>query len=106
MIIQNCLVKLLAAVTDSFGYTSYVFKYLDENDKIRYNDEGVICTRYPNWQTRMLKEGEVGYVEIEVVRAGIDEYYDGEKMVKFKQNAKRFIKFVEKPKEEEEDYTL
>lgn len=107
MIIQNCLVKLVAEFADSLGYIQYVFKYLLDEDKVRYNDEAVICTRYPNWQMRDLKIGEVGYVEIEVVRAGIDEYYDGEKMVKFRNNAKRFIKFIEKPENEnEEDFVV
>ena len=107
MIIQNCLVKLVAVFEQSFGYITYVFKYLLPEDVKRYKDEIVICTRYPNWQCKNILEGEVGFVEIEVVRAGIDEYFDGEKMVKFRNNAKRFIKFVPKTHEEnEEDFTL
>ena len=106
MTIQNNLVKLLATF-DHNGYISYVFKYLDEFDVKKYKDKVIICTRYPNWDCRELKVGDIGYVEIEVVRAGIDTYYDGEKQVPYRNNAKRFIKFVDKPKSENPgEYTL
>ena len=97
MIIQNCLVELVTQIEHDYGYKAYVFKYLEESDVVRYNDNYIICTRYPNWNHREIKDGEIGFVEIEVVRAGIDTWFDGEKQVPYKNNASRFIKFIEKP---------
>ena len=106
MIIQNCLIEVVGEYNNR-GYITYVFKYLDEDDVKRYHDKVLICTRYPNWDCKDLKRGDVGYVEIEIVRAGIDTWFDGKKQIPYKNNAKRFIKFIDKPKEEgKEDYTL
>ena len=107
MTIETLLVELSAVYTDYFGYITYVFKYLDEYDIENHKCKCMCCTRYPNWQSRDLKIGDVGYVNIEVVRAGIDTWFDGEKQVPYKHNAKRFIKFIDKPDDKnKEEYTL
>ena len=106
MIIQNCLVELVAKLEHNYGYFSYVFKYLNPEDVTRYNDNYVICTRYPNWQHAIINIGDIGYVEIEVVRAGIDTWFDGEKQVPYRNNAARFIKFIDKPHEKSNEYSL
>lgn len=97
MTTETLLVELSAIYTDYFGYITYVFKYLDEYDINIHRCKVMCCTRYPNWQSRELKIGDIGYVDIEIVSAGIDTWFDGEKQVPYKNNAKRFIRFVDKP---------
>lgn len=107
MIVETLLVKLLEKYSDYFGYTTYVFKYLDQYDIDSHNCKLMICTRYPNWSCRELEIGDIGYVDIEIVKAGIDTYYNGEKQVFYKHNAKRFIKFIDKSNNQnKEEYTL
>ena len=100
------LVKLTAEFKDYFGYITYVFEYLDQYDVDTHKCKVIICTRYPNWNCRDLNVGDIGYVDIEVVRAGIDTWYDGEKQVPYRYNAKRFIRFVDKPSENSNEYSL
>lgn len=100
------LVELIEEFCDYYGYITYVFKFLDEFDIETHKSKLLVCTRYPNWNCRTLKLGDVGYVNIEVVRAGIDTYFDGEKQVPFKHNASRFIKFIDKTDKNKEEYTL
>lgn len=106
MTIETLLVELKEQYSDYFGYITYVFKYLDEFDINSHNCKMMVCTRYPNWNCRELKVGDVGYVDIEIVRAGIDTWYDGEKQVPYKHNAKRFMKFIDKTDTKKGEYTL
>ena len=106
MKVETLLVELSAVHTDYFGYITYVFKYLDQYDVDNHKCKMMCCTRYPNWQSRDLKIGDVGYVDIEVVIAGKDTWFDGEKQVPYKNNAKRFIRFIDKPSENSNEYSL
>ena len=106
MTIETLFVELSAVYKDYFGYITYVFKYLDQYDIDHHECKMMCCTRYPNWQTRELQIGDIGYVDIEVVRAGIDTWFDGEKQVPYRNNAKRFIRFVDKPSEKPGEYSL
>ena len=106
MTVQHNFVKVVAVEDLSHGYIAYVFQYLNDDDIKRYGGEYVICTRYPNWMHRNLKVEDVGFVEIETVRAGIDTWFDGEKQVPYRYNAKRFIKFIDKPSSNTNDYHL
>ena len=101
---MTLLCKLIASTTDYFGYTTYVFRLLDPEDIAIWTYKTLTCTRYPNWQCRELQIGDEGYVEINIVKAGIDTWYDGEKQIPYKNNAKQFLKFIDLPKEE--TYTL
>lgn len=98
------LAKLVASEQDYWGYTTYVFecleKYAIENSKY------IMCIRYPNWDHRKIELEEVGYLNCVEIRAGIDTWFDGEKMVPYKYNGTQFIKFVEKPKEEDHKYVM
>lgn len=98
------LCKLVAAETDSLGYITYVFENLEEY-AIKWS-KYILCIRYPNWDHRKIELEEVGYLNCVEIRAGIDTWFDGEKMVPYKYNGTQFIKFVEKPKEEDHKYIM
>ena len=98
------LCKLVAQEIDSLGYTTYVFENLEEYaiKQSKY----IFCIRYPNWDHKKLKLGDVGFVHCEEIRAGVDKWYDGTKMVPYNYNTVQFIKFVYKPKEEDHKYVM
>lgn len=98
------LCKLVAAETDSLGYVTYVFENLEEY-AIKWS-KYILCIRYPNWDHKKLRLGDIGFVHCEEIRAGIDKWYDGTKMVPYNYNTVQFIKFVYKPKEEDHKYVM
>ena len=103
---MTVFVKLVASSTDPCGYITYVFELLDEYDIEIWKYKHVTCVRYPNWQCRQLKIGDTGFVEINIVKAGIDTWYDGENQIPYKNNAKQFLRFIDKEETEEEEYIL
>lgn len=78
-------VKLIAIRNNR--YTIYVFKELD-------NDEFIMCTRLPNWQTPKIDLGDKGFLQYQIVEAG-DKYItpNGEKIFYQYSNC-YFINFV------------
>lgn len=98
------LCKLVAQETDSLGYTTYVFENLEE-PAIKWS-KYIFCIRYPNWDQKKLRIGDVGFVHCEEIRAGVDKWYDGTKMVPYNYNTVQFIKFVYKPEEEDHKYVM
>lgn len=62
--------------------------------------------KFPNWSTPSIKIGDEGYLHYEERKAGIDEWYDGTNMIKYKYDNIQFIKFVPKPTEEEKEIYL
>lgn len=101
---MTTLCKLVAAETDSLGYTTYVFENLEEY-AIKWS-KYVLCVRYPNWDHRFLSLGEIGYLTFEEIRAGVDTWYNGKRMIPYKYNAIQFLKFVEKPEELSHEYVM
>lgn len=53
-------------------YINYVFKNLEAT---KWDNVYFLCTRYPRWEHRELKKGEIGYVTFTEVIAG-EEYYN------------------------------
>ncbi len=98
------LCKLVAKQIDCFGYITYVFENLEEYmiKETKY----IMCIRYPNWEHKDLELEEVGYLQFEEIRAGIDKWFDGEKMIPYRYNAIQFIKFVDKPEEKDYKYVM
>jgi hypothetical protein len=98
------LAKLRAYERDYADYITYVFECLDKSvhDITPY----VMCTRYPNWNHRDIQIDEIGYLNIEEVKGGVDTYYDGTKQVLYRYDAIRFIKFIELPKIKNKEFTM
>lgn len=97
------LAKLIASEPDSLGYTTYVFKRLEDCAE---SSKYIMCVRYPNWEHKKLKLGDIGFLHCEEIRAGVDKWFDGKQMVPYNYNTVQFIKFVYKPEDEECKYVL
>lgn len=97
------LVRLIASEVDSLGYTTYVFRNLED---CAASSKYIMCIRYPNWDHKKLRIGDEGYVHCEEIRAGVDKWYNGKEMVPYNYNSVQFIKFVYKPVEEERKYVM
>ena len=54
--------KLVAQETDSEKYVTYVFELLDPDEIAKLETKYMMCVRWPNWEHRDLKLGEVGYL--------------------------------------------
>lgn len=95
--------QLLAQSQDWEGYNTLVFLNLD---KVSYQFKYIMCVKFPNWNSDSIKIGDEGYLHYEDRKAGIDEWYDGTKMVKYNYDSVQFIKFVPKPKDEDKEIYL
>jgi hypothetical protein len=95
------LSRLVAKEAD-FEYVVYVFEVLDA----QFEDKYIMCTRYPNWNHRNIEIGEEGYLEFSFHRAGFDKWFDGTRMVPYLYTGIQFLKFIEKPKEVTNKYTI
>ena len=84
--IEKVVKATLVAIRQS-TYTMYVFK-LD-------NDEYIMCTRLPNWQTPDISEGDEGFLQYQIVKAG-ETYYDPDtgETIKYKYSNIYFKNFV------------
>lgn len=98
------LVKLVAKVTDSCDYTTYVFKCLE--DYMIKQTHYIMCTRFPNWDSGEIKIGDIGYLEFVEIRAGIDKWFDGKDFIPYNYNNIQFLKFVLKPEFENHEYVM
>lgn len=101
---MTLLTRLIAKEIDTLGYTTYVFECLDK--EIINDTKYIMCTRYPNWNHRIINIGEVGYLNFSEILAGIDKWFDGEKMIPYNYNGIQFNKFVSKPKNEDNKYIM
>ncbi len=101
---MTILGMLVADNTDGLGYTTYVFECLDE--EIRNKTKYIMCTRYPNWEGPEIQIGEIGFLSFFEIRAGIDTWYDGNKMIPYRYNNIQFIKFIKKPEKKEHKFTI
>lgn len=98
------LVKLVAKTTDNCDYTTYVFKCL-EDDMIKKTPY-IMCTKFPNWNSSIIKIGEIGYLDFVEIRAGIDKWFDGKDFVPYHYNNIQFIRFIPKPETEDREYIM
>lgn len=100
---MTILAQLEVEYRDYFGYITYVFKCLDGSLK---ESDYVMCTRFPNWNQKDIKLGDKGFLEFKSVVAGIDKWFDGEKMIPYRYNNIQFIKFIELPKKEDVEFIM
>ena len=88
-------VKFLAENLDCMGYHSYVFENLDYTS---WDNHYIMCVRFPNWEQAQFNIGDVGYLNVRYVEAGIDKWYDGEDFTFYRYTNVIFMKFIlEKP---------
>lgn len=101
---MTVLAMLVAKEVDTLGYVTYVFKCLD--DEIAKESKYIMCTRYPNWEHRVINIGEIGYLNFVEIRAGIDKWFNGKDLIPYNYSNIQFIKFVEKPRETDYKYVM
>jgi len=91
---MTVLAKLVAKESDTMGYVTYVFECLDT--EIKKETKYIMCTRFPNWDHRIIELDEIGYLNFFEIQAGISKWFDGNKMIPYNYNNIQFIKFVKK----------
>lgn len=101
---MTALVKLVASHKDGFNYITYVFECLEEY--MIKESKYIMCIRYPNWEHKPLKIGDIGYLEFQEIRAGIDKWWNGKEMVPYDYNNIQFIKFIDKPEDTDNKYIM
>jgi len=95
-------VKLIAYLVDLYDYCTYVFENLDYKDvDFKY----IMCTKFPNWNTKEIKVGDIGYVLVRYITAG-DKYYNGQIFNTYNYTNVQFLKFVEEQTKETEDLIM
>ena len=94
----------MAKESDTLDYTTYVFECLD-SDVVKYS-KYIMCTRYPNWDHRNIELDEIGYLNFMEIKAGVDTWFDGSKMIPYLYNGIQFIKFVHKPESKNYSYIM
>ena len=97
-------VKFVAKEEDGFGYYNYVFEDLEfQNYYYKY----ITCVRFPNWNQSVFKIDDEGFLTFRYVQGGVDEWYDGNEMIKYKNTNFIFLKFIPiKPKVEITEISL
>lgn len=95
---ETTLAKLIAKETDTGNYTTYVFKIINKTEVLRIGSKYIMCVRFPNWEHREIFLGERGYLSYEVIRAGVDRWFDGKNLIPYRYNMVQFVKFIQKPK--------
>jgi len=101
---MTVLAQLVASSEDNLGYITYVFKCLE--DDVASISRYIMCIRYPNWNHKYIILKEIGYLTVEEIRAGIDTWYDGNKMIPYRYNTVQFLKFISKPEETSHEYIM
>lgn len=91
--------KLMEQKTDIGGYITYVFKVLDDNNIQQIGTNYLMCVRYPNWEHYDLQNGEIGYLNIKEVQAGIDKWFDGGDFHFYRYDDIVFLKFIKESPE-------
>lgn len=83
--------KLLEYETDLMGYVTYVFENLNYTN---LENQYIMCTRFPNWDHRILNIDDIGYLTIRFVEAGVDVWFDGNNFNPYKFTNIIFCKFI------------
>lgn len=88
-------VKFLAESMDCMNYRSYVFENLDYTC---CENHYIMCVRFPNWSQTTFNIGDVGYLNVRYVEAGVDKWFDGKDFNSYRYTNVIFMKFIlEKP---------
>lgn len=85
--------QLLAKKPEFGGYVIYVFQNMNYTSPM---DKYVMCTRLPNWNTEIIKVGDVGFLNFKEILAGSDSWYnaDTKEYIPYKYSNIYFINFI------------
>lgn len=91
---QTLVIKCKIVAKDEGQYTTYIVEDLNREytDDLKY----VSCVKLPNWNSKDLAIGDIGYLQCRYVEGGISEWYDpAEKDFKlYKYTNCYFINFI------------
>ena len=88
-------VKFLAESVDCMNYCTYVFENLDYDS---WDNHYIMCVRFPNWSQATFNIGDIGYLNVRYVEAGVDKWFDGTDFNSYRYTNVIFMKFIlEKP---------
>lgn len=77
------------------NYRTYVFENLDYTT---CENHYIMCVRFPNWSQAAFNIGDVGYLNVRYVEAGVDKWFDGKDFNSYRYTNVIFMKFIlEKP---------
>ena len=95
MVTSTIYCQLLVKESDFMDYQTLVFKNLDDAP---FGHKYIMVTVWPNWESRIPDENEIGYLTYDFVEAGIDTFYDrcSDSIMKYKFTNLVFKKFVKK----------
>ena len=87
---EDTLRVKLKAFRDDGGYIKYVFQDLDKEAHF------ILCTKFPNWDTPLIKIDDRGFLRYKEIYAGKSEWYDPETkdFIPYKYDALQFLDFV------------
>lgn len=103
---MTVLAQLVTKEENIQNYSTYVFELLEKEEIDRLNTKYIMCTRFPNWDHRILEVNEKGYLNFREVIAGQDKWFDGLKMIPYYYSGIHFIKFVEKKENVDKTYIM
>ena len=97
--------QLIDGEVREMGYIIYVFKNLEPSDP---KEVYKLVTRWPNWNHRDLKLGEIGYLTYNDVESGRTEWYNPntKTMELYRTRACEFISFIAEKKTDEQEYIM
>lgn len=85
-------VEIKAFYKDPMGYTNIVFQNLEyENIDYKY----IMAVMFPNWDQPTMTIGDIGYVTVKYVQAGVDKWFDGQHFNTYLYSNVIFQRFVE-----------
>jgi len=98
--------QFIASDSDMMGYSTYVFKVLEDN--LTFGHNYLMVTRLPNWEHRQLELNEIGYLTYNEVEGGKDKWYCPEtgEFIPYKYTNIYFIKFVKEKDNSNKDIIL
>lgn len=97
--------ELLCQETDVQDYTTYVFKLLEEEERYRF--KYIMCTKWPNWNHRELRNGEIGFLHFTEIVAGKDEWFNGTTYIPYRYSNLQFDRFIrEQDKQHKHEFKL
>lgn len=96
-------VKLVAKQVESLGYTTYVFEDLNQRDPdFRF----IMCTEFPNWSGYKPDIGDIGYVNLRYIKAGVDKWFNGQTFIAYNYSNVQFLKFALESKPDDSPLVL
>lgn len=96
--------ELVEYYKDIENYITYVFQVLDE-DNIQEIGKYLMCVQYPNWNQETITIGDIGFLKVKYVQAGIDQWFDGVSKHFYRYDDIIFLKFI-KEKHKTDNITL